>query len=255
MKKGLVFGKFLPLHKGHLALIEFALKHCDHLYIVVCFSEKEPIDPITRKQWLHNALETYSNVNIISFGYDEKTLPNTSISSRRVSEAWAKAFKRLLPDVDIIFTSEPYGEFVAEYMDVQHLSFNEQKNIFRVSARQIRDNPFKFWDFIPEHVRYWFIKKIAVVGTESTGKSVLSERLARYYNTIHVPEMAREIIETTDECTFEYLQKIAELHAKEINDKTPGADKILFVDTDITITKSYSLFLFQKELVVEPWIE
>lgn len=34
--------------------------------------------------------------------------------------------------------------------------------------------------------------KIAVVGPESTGKSVLAERLARHYGTICVPEYARE---------------------------------------------------------------
>lgn len=34
--------------------------------------------------------------------------------------------------------------------------------------------------------------KIAVVGPESTGKSVLAERLARHYGTVCVPEYARE---------------------------------------------------------------
>ncbi|GGC27925.1 hypothetical protein GCM10011386_19950 [Parapedobacter defluvii] len=34
--------------------------------------------------------------------------------------------------------------------------------------------------------------KIAVVGPESTGKSILSERLAKQYGTVYVPEYARE---------------------------------------------------------------
>jgi HTH-type transcriptional repressor of NAD biosynthesis genes len=135
------------------------------------------------------------------------------------------------------------------------LAFDEQRNIVPVSATQIRNDPFKYWDFIPEHARYWFVKKIALVGTESTGKSVLAEKLASNFNTTYVPEMAREIVETTSSCTFDDLIQIAQLHASAIYKKSQIANKILIADTDITITKSYSLFLFQKELVVDSWVE
>lgn len=36
------------------------------------------------------------------------------------------------------------------------------------------------------------LKKIAVVGPESTGKSVMAQALARHFTTIYVPEYARE---------------------------------------------------------------
>ena len=36
------------------------------------------------------------------------------------------------------------------------------------------------------------LKKIAIIGAESTGKSWLCERLAKYFNTIWVPEYARK---------------------------------------------------------------
>ena len=255
MKKGFVFGKFLPLHKGHIALIEFALKYCDHLYVCVCFSSKELIDPITRKQWLYQAFEDNKNITIVSFGYDENELPNPSVSSKDVSKLWAVAFKKLFPDVDIVFTSEPYGEFVAEFMDIRHILFDERRNCVPVSATQIRQSPFQYWDYIPEHIRYWFVKKICIVGSESTGKSTLTEKLAHHYSAPFVPEMAREIIEKTEECTYEDLLRIAELHAKTIQLCLDGANKLLFIDTDINITRSYSEFLFGKELTVEAWME
>jgi HTH-type transcriptional regulator, transcriptional repressor of NAD biosynthesis genes len=255
MKKGLVFGKFLPLHKGHIALIEFALQHCDYLSIVVCFTKNEPIDFLTRKRWLHEALDKYSNTEIITFGYDENILPNTSVSSREVSKAWAYAFKDLLPSIDILFTSEQYGEYVAEYMGIQHRAFDQQRAIINISGTDIRNDPFNYWEFIPEHIRSWFVKKIAIVGTESTGKSVLTERLAQFYNTDYVPEMAREIVEETEKCTIEDLRNIAMLQASSIHKKLRKANKLLLVDTDLLITKSYTLFLFQKELIVEHWIE
>ena len=57
MKTGLVFGKFMPLHKGHLALIDFALKHCTHLTIILCYTNNEPIKGEIREQWLRKAFE------------------------------------------------------------------------------------------------------------------------------------------------------------------------------------------------------
>jgi HTH-type transcriptional repressor of NAD biosynthesis genes len=72
---------------------------------------------------------------------------------------------------------------------------------------------------------------------------------------VFAPEVAREIVAHTDECTFEHLGQIAERHAKTIIAKTRFANKILFCDTDLAITNSYCQFLFQKELKVPSWIE
>lgn len=254
MKTGLVFGKFMPLHNGHLALIEFALQHCTHLTIILCYTNKEPIKGEIREQWLKKALEDYKNITIIPFEYNDSVLPNTSASSKGVSRKWAAAFKKIVPDAAIVFTSELYGEYIAEYMNIQRLDFDKERKAIPVSASQIREDPFKYWSFIPSYVRSWFVKKICIAGTESTGKSTLTENLARHFRTTFVPEMAREIVEVTDTCTYEDLLNIASLHAKEILNKLPGANKLLFVDTDINITGSYSEFLFNKKLEVENWI-
>ena len=39
------------------------------------------------------------------------------------------------------------------------------------------------------------IKKVVVIGPESTGKSTLCQRLAGHYHTLWVPEYAREYLE------------------------------------------------------------
>ena len=38
------------------------------------------------------------------------------------------------------------------------------------------------------------LKKIVIIGPESTGKSTLSEQLARHYETMSCPEYAREYL-------------------------------------------------------------
>lgn len=255
MKKGFVLGKFLPLHQGHIALINFARNNCDFLYIIVCSTNAEPVEGVVRKQWLYNELGSCESLSLISFPYDETILPNTSESSRDVSQKWAAALKPVVSDAEIVFTSESYGDYLAEYMDIKHVFFDKNRILFPISGSQITKAPFKYWSFIADATKPWYVKKIVLLGSESTGKSSLAEKLALHFDTIFVPEMAREIIEKTNECTFKHLEEIALLHAKKIRLTIRFANKLLFLDTDINITKSYSQFLFNQQLIVDPWID
>jgi len=254
MKRGLVLGKFMPLHSGHLSLINFAAQRCDQLFVLLCHTSGEQIDGNVREQWLCKALENFSNITVVSFNYDSSILPNTSISSREVSRQWATAISNLLGPIDFVFSSEPYGDYLAEYLGAIHISFDEKRTIIPVSGSAIRENPFSNWDFIPAHVRPWYVKKICIVGSESTGKSMLTEKLAQHFNTSFVPEMARDIIEKTSDVILEDLDKIALLHAQTILEKLPLANKLLFIDTDINTTISYASHLFSEKLFVPSWI-
>lgn len=255
MKTGLVFGKFMPLHTGHLSLIEFALNNCNNLHVILCYTQQEEICGPVRELWLKQALEKYKNITLVSFRYDQEELPNSSVSSREISKIWGRAFKKLVPHADILFTSETYGDYLSEYMKIEHMSFDKQRLENLVSANAIRNDPFHYWDFIADEAKPFFVKKVAIVGTESTGKSILTEKLADYFKTVFVPEAGREIVGKTDQCTIEQLYQISELHAQKIEKKILEANKLLFLDTDLNITKSYSLFLFELELNVAQWIE
>ena len=68
-------------------------------------------------------------------------------------------------------------------MHAKHISFDEQRNIYSISGSLIRESPFKYWDFISATAKPYFIKKIILLGSESTGKSFLTERLANFFNT------------------------------------------------------------------------
>lgn len=91
------------------------------------------------------------------------------------------------------------------------------------------------------------IKKIAVVGPESTGKSTLSAQLAEHYNTVWVPEFARGYCEKlTAPCTWQdeinmfYGQ--LELEAALL----PKAHALLFCDTTFITVKIWSDYMFGK---------
>jgi HTH-type transcriptional repressor of NAD biosynthesis genes len=67
--------------------------------------------------------------------------------------------------------------------------------------------------------------------------------------------MARFIVEETENVTVNDLKKILQLHSFQINQMIPFANKLLFIDTNSSITKSYSKYLFGKELETNEEIE
>ena len=255
MKRGLVLGKFHPLHQGHIGLIEFARKNCDELIILICASDNESISGKIRLEWLRESFYPDTNIKPVLLNYSEQELPNTSISSREVSKIWALEIKKTLPPIDIIFSSEIYGDYLADILECKHISYEPNRTSIPISASKISKNIFKNWDYLAKTAKPYFVKKVCIYGTESTGKSILTERLANYFHTAFVPEMARNIVEETNICTEKNLFQIAELQATTINKKIKIANKLLFVDTDINITCSYSKFIFDKELIVEDWIK
>lgn len=89
------------------------------------------------------------------------------------------------------------------------------------------------------------IVKVVVFGPESTGKTTLSKQLARHYNTVWVPEYAREYLQdkwnnTRKTCENSDLIPIAEGQMNLENELAKKADKILICDTDLLETKVYS---------------
>lgn len=251
MVKAFVFGKFLPFHKGHEAMINFALKKCDFLTVLVCCSDKENITANTRQKWIEKTFENQDEIEIKSFHYLESELPNTSDSSKEVSKVWSAKFKKLFPDYDFVITSEEYGNYVASFMGIKHIAFDIPKQFFPISATAVRNDIFTNWNFLPDSVKPSFAIKIVVLGTESTGKTILTERLAKYFNCSSVNETGRDLIPNSNSFGFDELHLVASEHAKRIDKAVLGHSPLIIIDTDIHITKSYASFVFNKELEVD----
>lgn len=254
MLKGFVFGKFLPFHKGHEAMIDFAMTKCDFLTILICCSDKEIIPCETRKSWIQKTYEQHSNLEIKTFLYRESELPNTSVSSSAVSKVWAEKFKALFSDYDLVVTSEAYGDYISLFMGIRHIPFDMGKKLFPVSATSIRQDLFKNWQFLPDSVKPYFAIKVVLLGTESTGKTTLTEKLATHFNCASVHEAGRDLIPDSKAFEFGDLFLVASEHAKRIDRATIGHSPLVIIDTDINITKSYANYIFDKELEVDSTI-
>ncbi|TJY38005.1 AAA family ATPase [Pontimicrobium aquaticum] len=87
--------------------------------------------------------------------------------------------------------------------------------------------------------------KVVLFGPESTGKTTLSRHLARYYNSVWVPEYAREYLQNVwnnerRTCEPKDLVPIAIGQMALENELAKKTDSVLICDTDLLETKVYS---------------
>jgi len=242
MKRGLIIGKFMPIHAGHIALIRFARQQCDELIVSMSYTHADPINEQLRFSWIKEIVKDDPNIlpEISLDDFDNERLP--LIDRVRI---WASFLKKRFPPIDIIFSSETYGELLANELGADHQLFDLNRIQFPVSATQIRASPFTYWQFIPEAVRPYYVKKVCFYGAESTGKSIMAKRMAEVYQTEFVPEVAREMISSND-FSIEDIVRIGHTQTQRVKDKLKTANKILFCDTDLITTQIYSRHYLQE---------
>lgn len=92
--------------------------------------------------------------------------------------------------------------------------------------------------------------KIAITGPESTGKTTLAKDLAKEFNTIWIPEFAREyLLQRNGKYHLEDIEIIAKEQEKTWK-KAQNSD-LAFFDTEFTVFKIWSEIKFGK---VSPYI-
>lgn len=92
------------------------------------------------------------------------------------------------------------------------------------------------------------IKRIVIIGPESTGKTVLCEQLAKHYNTVFVPEYARTYFNEhdIDNYTTADLEIIAKKQLELEKEYLTKANRFLFCDTSLITVKIWCTHKFNK---------
>jgi NadR type nicotinamide-nucleotide adenylyltransferase len=94
------------------------------------------------------------------------------------------------------------------------------------------------------------VKKIVIIGPESTGKSSMCAMLAKYFNTTWVKEYAREyLLKNGTNYTYENLYEIAQGQIEAEKTAIENLEEnqtFIFVDTDMYVMKVWSEFVFNK---------
>ena len=245
-KGGLVLGKFMPPHNGHLHLINSAAEKCEIVYVMICSLKSEPINGILRYNWLKTLYDGQDNIKIIHCQDENPQKPDECESTDIFYiDYWIKSvYSRIKHrSIDVVFTSEEYGDEFAYYLGVEHVLVDIDRTTFPVSGTKVRENPFTNWNFIPDVVKPYFTKRIVIMGPESTGKSTLIKRLADHYSVDYIEEYGRKYTETIKkgkDLEVEDFFKIATEHNENIlENHTNSLNKLLFVDTEAITTKLF----------------
>jgi NadR type nicotinamide-nucleotide adenylyltransferase len=97
------------------------------------------------------------------------------------------------------------------------------------------------------------LKKIAIIGPESTGKTFLAAQLASYYKCYWVPEYAREYLENLNEpYNQNHIEEIAKGQIDYEDVLTNESAKLLISDTNLITIK---IWLEHKYNNCPQWIE
>lgn len=200
------------------------------------FTPHDPISADLRWRWLG---ETFAGERHIRFEQVLDDFDDESLGMEERTALWARFIKKKFPGVDVIVSSERYGEPLARHLGVRHVSFDLDRKRFPVSATLIRQHPFRYWAYIPVVVRPFFVKKVCFYGPESTGKSVLAGKMAGEFETEWVPEVARELI-TSNDFTVDDIIRIGHAQTRRVIEKSFEANKVLICDTDLITTEIYS---------------
>lgn len=233
-KSAYIIGKFFPFHLGHKYLIDTALEYSEKVTVIVGTLPTESIPGEVRYNWIKN---TFKDNNRITIKWCNEILPQYPEEHPDFWNIWVDVAKRYCPpDIDVIFTSELYGEPYSKYLGIKHHMVDLERKKYPTSGTLSRSEPFKYWKFLPDLVKPYFVKKIAIMGPESTGKSILSKKLAEYYDTQFVEEYGRTVYKQNgNHVDIEDFIKIS-IGRQEIEDQMIKiSNKILICDTeDIT---------------------
>jgi len=91
------------------------------------------------------------------------------------------------------------------------------------------------------------LKKIAITGPESTGKSWLAEKLAAQYKTSWQPEYAREYLEKNGlKYSINDLEKIAKGQHERMLQAENRNQGLVFFDTELAVIKIWYEVVFKK---------
>lgn len=264
-RRGLVVGKFAPLHRGHEHVICRAEAECEAV-VLLSYSKPElpECGPERRAEWLRRLFPT---ARVIVLAEPATRLP--------ANEADDLTHRRFVGDVivqyvggpvDAVFTSEAYGDGLAEELTrtfrqafgpgvppVVHVEVDRTRRSVPVSGTSLRANVHAQRSWLNPRVYASFVARVALLGGESTGKSTLAARLAAEHGTAYVAEYGRELWEAkAGRLARDDLRAIAEEQVAREEKAAERAVQFLFCDTTPLTTRLYAEEMFG---VVDPAVE
>lgn len=257
-KSGLVLGKFMPFHLGHKYLIDSSLEMCEKLTVLVCTSPSEPIKGELRYHWVKETYVAIPEVNVVHiiknppYRLSDLSPEFSTDEDDFFWDVWLDTILSNCEDIDVFCSSEKYGDDVVNEISsrlgftLPHEMIDLDRTTYNVSGTALRNDLISNWRFLPTIVKSHYTKKIAIVGPESVGKSVMTKMLAEHYNTSYVAEYGREYTNNidmkldTNEFGLDDISQIAAGQLLREEQALINSNYLFFADTETITTEIWS---------------
>ena len=235
--RGLIVGKFCPLHYGHERVIDAALDACDEVFVLgYTRPEFDYCEPAERRRWfdLRYPASRTPRLRVLILGADEvqpecarrgvaipaPVMPYNEDAEERHREFCGWICRELFGcSVDAVFTSETYGDGFAASLarqfghPVVHVAVDPSRGQVPASGTVLREDPQAGRSLMAPEVYASLVPRIALLGGESSGKTSLAHAIAQALGTVTVEEYGREL--WVEQCgavlSYEDLQRVAEV--------------------------------------------
>lgn len=194
-KIGFVVGKFMPFHKGHALLLDFASNFVDELHVAI--STDTPGMSVQDRSKIIE--QRYRNKTVYVHQIDETGVPSTGYDEKGTAtsdafwHAWIELIRQHIPNsIDYVFSSDAYGKKLAQLLRSEWIPVDAARTVFTTSGTKIRNSLFDNWQYLAEETQNALQKRVAVVGPESCGKTTMCKKLADYFGIKTYPEFVPE---------------------------------------------------------------
>jgi NadR type nicotinamide-nucleotide adenylyltransferase len=164
---GVIIGRFMPPHSGHVFLFDFARSMCDELYIFVCTLAHEPIPGTKRYEWVRELAPESTVIHIT------EEIPAARRDATGAVVIWAETIRGHVPKpIEYVFASEQYGFELAEILGARFVPVDPDRRNIPVSASIIRERPYAHWRYIPPPVRPYYVRHLVVIDESRLARSL-----------------------------------------------------------------------------------
>ncbi len=258
---GLVVGKFAPLHRGHEWLVQQAAAQCDHL-LILSYSNPEfaRCEVPRRREWLAARFPTHESLAVDDAwisdacrqrGIAHQPMPHNSAEDA-VQQHWLAWLLRevLGRTPDAMFCSEDYGPSCARTLSqafgspVAAVLVDRARLHVPIRATAIRAAPGLAVQWAAPEVARAFVRRVVLLGGESTGKTSLAAALAARLGTRWVSEYGRELWEQQGGLEEADLLTVAREQLAREDAAAGMATSWLVCDTSPLTTFGYAHWMF-----------
>lgn len=246
------FGTFACFHVGHLTQVQLAKREHDGVVIVVSGRKDDRGEladlPLNKRfRYVRELFADDPLVKVVKL--DETNIPTYPDGWEPWLNALEHQVRQYIINQDAIFTvytGEPeYDTKLHELRPQWKTHLMDRTELVDIHATQIRDNPYKYFNYITDPFKRHFTKKVLIAGAASTGKTTLAKDLGKLYHAPVSLEYARKYEDIynvdddeLDDNDYTYLFTDQWRQTSNLIDSTSNHGLVI-ADTNSTVTMAY----------------